>query len=138
MTRDLVVVPGALAVCRLPAGSALPSWAAGGSLVSVTQTADETSVVCDASLVPTDVPAESGWRAIKVAGPLDFGLTGVLLSIARPLADAGVSVFALSTYDTDYVLVKEPALATAVAALTGAGHRIGEARAARPITSSSS
>lgn len=121
---DLVVLPGLLAVCRLPAGCALPSWFAESVLSSVTRSADETSIACDASVVPPGVTVESGWRAIKVAGPLDFGLTGILLSVAQPLAEAGVSIFALSTYDTDYVLVKESALAEAVTALSSAGHRI--------------
>jgi len=122
---DLEVLPGALAVCRLCAGGSLPAWLIGDGVVSITRTADETSVVCDASVVPSDVVVESGWRAIKVVGPLDFSLTGILLSLAQPLADAGVSIFALSTYDTDYVLVKEAALPEAVAALSAAGHRIG-------------
>ena len=121
---DLKVLPGLLAVCRLPAGSPLPEWLAGDSLTSVTQTADETSIVCDASVVPSGVVVDSGWRAIEVSGPLDFGLTGVLLSLAQPLADAGISIFAVSTYDTDYVLVKESALPDAIAALSAAGHRI--------------
>ena len=119
---DLVVLPERFAVCRLPAGSPLPSWFADSMLSSVTRSADETSIICDASIVPPDVRAESGWRAIKVAGPLEFGLTGVLLSVAQPLAEAGVSILALSTYDTDYVLVKESALGEAVAALSSAGH----------------
>ena len=124
---DLVVLPGLLAVCRLPAGCPPPPWRVGDTLTSVTHSADETSIVCDASAVPPGVTVESGWCAIKVAGPLDLGLTGVLLSVAQPLADAGVSIFALSTYDTDYVLVKESALAKAVATLSSAGHRIGQA-----------
>jgi len=121
---NLEVLPGLLAVCRLPAGCPLPEWLVGGTLSSVTCSADETSIVCDASVVPPDVTVESGWRAIKVEGPLDFGLTGVLLAVAQPLADAGVSIFALSTYGTDYVLVKESALPKAVVALSSAGHRI--------------
>lgn len=125
---DLAVLPGLLAVCRLPADCALPSWLADSVLTSVTRSADETSIVCDASIVPADVTVESGWRAIKVAGPLEFGLTGVLLSVAQPLAEAGVSIFALSTYDTDYVLVKESALTDALAALSSAGHRIDKRR----------
>jgi len=108
----------------LPAGSPLPDWLAGATLTSVTCAAEETSVVCDSSVVPPDVEVEAGWRAIKVLGPLDFGLTGILLSIAQPLADAGISIFALSTYDTDYVLVKESALLQALDALSSAGHRI--------------
>lgn len=121
---DLEVLPGLLAVCRLPAGCPLPEWLAGGTLTSITHSADETSIVCDASVVPPDVTVESGWRAIRVSGSLDFGLTGILLSVAQPLAAAGVSIFALSTYDTDYVLVKESALPEAVEALSSAGHRI--------------
>lgn len=124
MTLNLEVLPGLLAVCRLPAGCPPPDWLAGGTLNSVTRSADETSIVCDATVVPPDVTVESSWRAIKVEGPLDFGVTGVLLSVAQPLADAGVSIFALSTYDTDYVLVKESALPEALVALSSAGHRI--------------
>ncbi|HET6497553.1 MAG TPA: ACT domain-containing protein [Coriobacteriia bacterium] len=122
---DLELLPGLLAVCRLSVDSPLPGWLADATLTSVTCSAEETSIVCDASVVPPDVTAESGWRAIKVSGPLDFGLTGILLAIAQPLAAAGVPIFALSTYDTDYVLVKESALPQAVEALSSAGHRIG-------------
>ena len=125
MTLDLMVLPGVLAVCRLPAGSPVPEWVSGDVLVSITQTTDEVSVVCDASAVPEGVAAEYGWRAIRVVGPLDFSLTGVLASLAAPLASAGVPIFALSTFDTDYVLVKESALAEALAALASTGHRIG-------------
>lgn len=80
--------------------------------------------MCAANVVPEGVRCEGGWRILKVEGPLDFGLTGVLLSMARPLAEAGVAIFALSTYDTDYVLVKEEKLDGAIAALEAAGHRI--------------
>ena len=125
MSLELTVLPDELSVCRLPTGAPAPAWAISGGLTSVTWTADETSVVCASSAVPAGVRAEAGWRALAVAGPLDFGLTGILLSIARPLADAGVGIFALSTYDTDYVLVKQPSLEAAVAALTAFGHRVG-------------
>ncbi len=124
---ELIVLPERLAICRLPAGCPLPAWFVGGTLSSVTSSADETSIVCAANIVPPDITVESGWRAIKVVGPLDFGLTGILCSIAQPLAEAEVSIFALSTYDTDYVLVKESALTTAIAALSSFGHRIEQA-----------
>jgi len=123
-TLDLIVLPDDLAVCRLPAGAEAPPWIDGEAFASVTRTPEETSVVCRAAIVPRDVQAEPGWRALQVAGPLDFALTGVLLSLLEPLAAAGVSVFALSTFDTDYLLVREAALDDAVAALAGAGHRI--------------
>lgn len=121
---DLTLLPDALAVCRLPAGTAAPAWLDGEVFVSVTRTPEETSVVCRAAIVPAGVRAEVGWRALRVAGPLDFALTGVLLALLAPLAAAGVSVFALSTFDTDYVLVREAALDGALAALRAAGHRV--------------
>lgn len=124
MFLNLTVLPGELAVCRLPAGTALPVWVGPDDLTSVTWSADETSIVCAGSVVPDDIQAERGWRAIKVAGPLDFVLTGVLLSITRPLAEAGVPVFAVSTYDTDYILVKESALEAAMVALEKEGHTL--------------
>jgi hypothetical protein len=118
---ELGVLPGRLAVCWLETGAALPAWAMGGALWSVTGSADELSVVCGEERVPEGVRREAGWRALKVAGPLDFALTGVLSAIAAPLAAAGVSVFAVATFDTDYVLVREERLAEAVAALRAAG-----------------
>ncbi|MEA2380663.1 MAG: uncharacterized protein QOH72_634 [Solirubrobacteraceae bacterium] len=80
--------------------------------------------MCAAARVPDGARAESGWRALGVDGPLDFALTGVLAAVAVPLAEAGVSIFAVSTYDTDYVLVRADRLPDAVAALRGAGHSV--------------
>ncbi|MCC6364238.1 MAG: ACT domain-containing protein [Bryobacterales bacterium] len=105
---------------------ALPAWATGGPFLSVTRTADELSVVCSQSAAPPAVTHDPGWRALRVAGPLDLSLIGVLLSIAQPLADAGISLFAVSTFDTDYVLIKEASLPQAVAALTAEGHTVDE------------
>ena len=119
----LHVLPGEWAVCRLPAGAALPAWATAGVWFSVTHTAAELSVVCTEALVPADVTAERGWRAVQVAGPLDFSLTGVLAALANPLAAAGVSLFAVSTYDTDYILVKAAHWEAARRAWQAAGHR---------------
>lgn len=123
-TLDLSLLPDLLAVCRLPAGAEAPAWLDGEAFASVTRTPEETSVVCRAEVVPLDVRVEAGWRALRVAGPLDFALTGVLLSLLEPLAAAGVSVFALSTFDTDVVLVRDAALDDALAALDDAGHRV--------------
>jgi uncharacterized protein len=118
-------VPGALAVARLEPDAPLPAWAQpGGALHAVVRTAAETTVVCAQDAVPAGVRAERGFRALAVAGPLDFALTGVLAGLALPLARAGVSIFAVSTYDTDHVLVREDRLEDAVAALRAAGHRV--------------
>jgi len=95
-----------------------------GPLWTVARTADELSVVCLAQQVPPGVQVEPGWRALRVAGTLDFGLTGVLAALASPLADAGVSLFAFSTFDTDYILVRAARWPDAIAALRGAGHVI--------------
>jgi len=125
----LVVLEGEFAVARLGATDPIPAWAGQGSLSSVTRTAEELSIVCAAAAIPATVQAERGWRCFRVAGRLDFSLTGVLASIAGPLAAATVSMFAISTYDTDYVLVREGTVAAAIACLSAAGHEVVEADA---------
>ena len=120
----LSLLPATFAVCRLPAGAALPAWATAGAFYAVTRTADELSIVCVQEQVPVGVTCQPGWRCLQVAGQLDFALTGVLASLAQPLAAAGVSIFALSTYDTDYLLVPEVQLDAAQAALRSAGHML--------------
>lgn len=127
MGLNLKVLPGAFAVCRLPAGKTLPPWALSGPFSSVTQTQEELSVVCLESAVPVGVRSEGGWRGLQVVGPLDFALTGILCSLAAPLAEAGISIFAISTFDTDYLLVKAVDLAAAVDALRQAGHHVAHA-----------
>ena len=126
---DLDLLPEEYAVCRLPAGSPLPPGltGAGGTdngVVSVTWAADEVSVVCRADRVPPGAIAESPWRCLRVVGPLEFALTGILASLVGPLADARVNIMAFSTYDTDYVLVPAVRLDEAIATLTKAGHRV--------------
>ena len=120
----LCVLPDRLAVCRLAADAELPDWAQPGDLLSITRTRQELSIVCAERWAPPEVVAERGWRALQVQGPLDFTLVGVLASLAQPLAQAGISLFALSTFDTDYLLVKEAALERASAALRLAGHTL--------------
>jgi uncharacterized protein len=122
LTLTLLADP--LVICRLAPDAAIPAWATAGRFFSITRAPDELSIVCAEAAVPEGVKCEFGWRAFKVAGPLDFALTGVLLSIAKPLADAGVSIFALSTFLTDHVLVKQDCLDGAVRALEAAGHRV--------------
>ena len=114
---ELDVLPGAFAVCRLDPGADPPRefW-------SVTRTADELSVICAEEAVPEGARAERGWRALRVAGPLDFALTGVAAAFTTPLAAAGISVLPVATFDTDYLFVREESLARALSALTAAGH----------------
>ena len=119
MTLD--VLPGRLAVCRLAPDAPLAPWMGEGVVSSLSRTTAELSVVCAEASVPEGVRVEAGWRALALRGPIDFALTGVLVRILQPLAEADVGIFALSTYDTDLVLVKEVQLAHAVAALRNAG-----------------
>jgi uncharacterized protein len=123
-TLDLTVEAWELAVSRLPPDAAVPDWATRGAFHAVTRTPAELSIVCEAAHVPGDVRSEKGWRCFSVAGPIPFELTGVLSSIAAPLAEAGVGIFAISTFDTDTVLVPGARLADAIRALESAGHRV--------------
>jgi hypothetical protein len=101
----LRVLPEEFAVCRLAPDAPRPTWA-GGAFTSVIRTPSELAVVCDEAAVPSDVRVERGWRALVLTGAHDLALVGVLKRILDPLAEAGVSVFVVSTFDTDYVLVR--------------------------------
>ena len=129
---ELELLPGLHAVCRLDARAAIPAWAVIGAFTSVTRTPDELSVICAAAAVPGGVTVERDWRVLRVAGPLDFELTGVAAALTTPLAAAGVSVLPVATYDTDYLLVRESALADALAALAAAGHNVPGADSSQP------
>ena len=121
-----VIEPGELAIVKLAPEEPVPDWASRAvGFVSITRTSDELSIVCEALLVPAGAKSEAGWTALKLAGPFPFDQVGVLSSFVGPLADAGISVFAISTFDTDYVLVKTERLAAALRALELAGHRHG-------------
>jgi hypothetical protein len=122
MTLELL--EGSYAVVRLDARSAVPPWAAEGPFVSITRTEAELSVVCPERSVPADARAERGWRCLRVAGPLGCGMTGILASLAGPRASSGGSIFVVSTYDTDYVLLQERDLDRGADALSRAGHTV--------------
>jgi hypothetical protein len=116
---EVAVVPGTLSICRLAATERIPSWALElhGGFVSITRTLDELSIVCPEEAVPPDTEVEEDWRALVIPGPIPFEATGVLAALAKPLADAGIPIFAISTYDTDYVLVRSSNLDRALEAL---------------------
>jgi hypothetical protein len=120
----LLVVDGSFGISRLPANTATPPWAEGRGLVSVTRTADELSIVCPDAAVPEGVKCERGWRCLRVAGAMPLSTVGVMAALAAALASAGVSVFAISTFDTDYLLVRAADFDRAVAALRAAGHAV--------------
>jgi hypothetical protein len=120
----LHLLPQRLAIARPDPHAVVPAWAQTGALLSLTRTPTELSIVCEADLVPSEVRAERGYRALRVLGPLEFSETGVLASLAAPLARAGISIFVLSTYDTDYLLLREQELDPALACVSAAGHRV--------------
>ncbi len=120
----LSILPDPLAICRLGPAEDVPEWAMLGEFVSITHTSDELSIVCAEEHVPPDVKADRDWRALKVEGPLDLALTGILASLADPLAEAQINLFAVSTYDTDYLLIKEHHLTRACEVLRRAGHAV--------------
>jgi hypothetical protein len=121
----LMPLAGRFAICRLAPHAPLPAWAGEGALSSVTRTPAELSIVCPAAQVPADVHATRDWRALAVQGPLDFSLVGVLASLVEPLARRRISVFCLSTFDTDYLLIPDADVASAGAVLQAAGHQLG-------------
>lgn len=120
------VCPGEWAIAKLASAAPIPDWALrGGGFTSATRTARELSIVAPAADVPADILAERGWALLQLQGPFAFDQTGILASFAAPLAAAGIGIFALSTYDTDYLLVKAMDLDRAIRALEAAGHTCG-------------
>lgn len=126
MALTLKVIPGSFAICQFPPQTELPEGVLHLPFWSATRTSQELSLVLPEGHIPLGCRAEHGWRALEVAGPLDFNLTGILASIAQPLAAAGISIFALSTYNTDYILLRTTVFQTACLALTENGFIIEE------------
>ena len=123
----LTILAETFAVSKLDKGEPIPNWASSHGWCSVTRTDDELSIVCPETQVPADVVSNRGWKCLKVAGPLDLALTGILASLLQPLTEAHISVFSISTFDTDYLLVKTENLAATSRHLSSAGHQILEA-----------
>jgi hypothetical protein len=129
-TYTLTLLPGHYAVCALPPTSPIPHWADAQTdgFCSITRTGDELSIICPQDSLPSASPPEAkfgrDWVLLRVEGPFDFDVTGVLAAISAPLAQAGVVMLAVATYQTDYVLVKREQLEAAITALTQAGHQV--------------
>jgi uncharacterized protein len=118
-------LPGGFVICRLPVDSENPQWATShNSFSSITRTADELSIVCPSENVPQPFRDKTEWACFKLEGPFSFSAVGILASLLIPLADARIPIFAISTFDTDYVLVKEEDAERATEALQQAGHRL--------------
>ena len=125
MPLQLEILSGRYAVCRLAPAQDVPAWAWTRPLASVTRTDAELSIICAEAAVPATIErAERGWRALRVAEPLDFNAVGIMAQLTAPLAKARISILALATFDTDYLLVRELDLEGSVAALRAAGHHV--------------
>lgn len=121
---ELITLPKLFGICKLEPDATLPDWLSQNEFTSVTWTSEEISIVSDESIIPEWIECDRGWRCFKVKGPLDFSLTGVLESLALPLAKAGISIFAVSTYNTDYLMVKETRFKEAKRVLMQAEHHV--------------
>ena len=125
MSLTLDLLPDILAICRLPPDAPVPAWATvPGPFLTISRTPEELSITLAQQAVPAGIRCERDYRALRVHGTLPPNLIGILLSIAKPLADAGLAIFAISTYDTDYVLVKLGDVPAALSALRAAGHQV--------------
>ena len=124
MHLKLELLAEQFSVCKLAASAKYPGWLNSSSFSSVTRTDDELSIVCETSFVPPEICAEPGWSCLKVVGMLDFALVGILASLINPLAEAGISIFALSSFNTDYLLLKNENVDKAVTVLKQHGHSI--------------
>ena len=113
-----------MAVCRFEPSAVLPDWIDQPGFYSITRTAEELSVVCSEKRVPAGVASETGWQCFQLLGPFNFSEVGVIFSLTQPLAESGVAVFVISTFDTDYLMVKEKDFNKAIDALTAQGHRV--------------
>ncbi|MCB2358251.1 ACT domain-containing protein [Clostridium estertheticum] len=111
-------------VCRLNKNEQMPEWVKDSSFYSITKTSDELSIVCSQDSIPSNIKCEKDWRILKVEGPLDFSLIGIISSISTILALKRISIFAVSTYDTDYILVKNKDIDNAILALSNERYEI--------------
>jgi len=123
---SLQILPEGYAICRLAADAAVPQWAQrrNTSFTSVTRTSDELSILCPEEWMPECLPGERGWRGLRVVGSMDFNVTGVAAALTNPLAQAGIPLLLVATFDTDYVFVRDDGLHAACRALLTAGCRI--------------
>lgn len=124
MILTMKLLKDSFGVCRLDSKDSLPNWATIGEFYSISKSSEELSIVCNEENIPVNIKCERDWRALKVEGPLDFALVGILSSIAGILAKEKISIFAISTYDTDYILVKEKDINKSIDTLKTEGYNI--------------
>jgi uncharacterized protein len=128
LTYSLTLFPGRYSVSLLSPSAPIPPWATGGDFCAIIRTSDELSIICAQDSVPLDMPeyvsVARDWVLLRVEGPFAFDVTGVVAALSGPLAQAGVVLLTVATYQTDYLLVKAEQLEGAIAALTQEGHQV--------------
>ncbi|MDY0236466.1 MAG: ACT domain-containing protein [Gudongella sp.] len=124
MSLTMKLLKDEYGVARLDVLDEVPKWVVKGEFYSITKTEDELSILCSEIDIPSDVKCERNWRILKVEGPLDFSLVGILSSISAVLAKVKISIFVISTFDTDYILVKDKDLAKSIESLRNGGYNI--------------
>jgi hypothetical protein len=112
------------AICSLPKDAPIPEWALAQSLASINRTDKELTIVCKQDIIPSQYQSDLNWRCFKIDGSFDLNQIGVISSISSPLADAGISIYVISTYDTDYFLIKDDNLEKTISTLSASGHSI--------------
>jgi hypothetical protein len=122
--RTLIELPDTFAVCRLSPEASIPAWATEDEFFSITRTSQELSIVCRQDSVPETIQCERGWRCLQLVGPIPFSVVGVVAGLTVPLAEAGIGVFVLSTYDTDYLLAKQKDWTAALDVLRRQGYSV--------------
>lgn len=118
----LYVLKDRFGICKLGKEEGLPEWVKKSDFISLTWTPEELSIVCEVNCIPENIKVEKPWKCLKVKGPLDFGLTGILAELSQVLAEAGIEIFAISTYNTDYIFIKEKELEHSIKVLSRAGY----------------
>jgi hypothetical protein len=121
---SLKILPDRMAVCRFEPSAPLPDWIDKPGFYSITRTAEELSVVCSQERVPLEAESETGWRCFQLSGSFDFSEIGIIFSLTQPLAENDISVFVISTFDTDYLMVKAESFTKAIDVLTAQGHQV--------------
>ena len=120
----LTLLKDKYAICSLPNDALIPDWALTQSLISITRTKKELTIVCKQDIIPPEIQSDLNWRCFRIDGSFDLNQTGVISSISSPLADAGISIYVISTFDTDYFLVKQQNLDQTISTLSNSGHSL--------------
>jgi hypothetical protein len=121
---NLTSLQGSFSICQLDPKSEIPAWASKGVFFSITHTSYELSIICEQKFIPENTKCEPNWHVLMIEGPFNFGEIGILDSITKHLAQASISLLAVSTFDTDFVLIKSSQFNEAIKILRSAGHRI--------------